>query len=295
MPVAAYARYSTDSQRETSIEDQLMKCADIAKARNLHIDPALVFTDSALKGTSQHTTRRKGYQQLLAAWEAGLVDVVIADELCRIVRDVAEGGLLMQRVMDTGVHVITADGIDTRVTGWELQWQVRLMIAFQEVRSTSDRTKRSMRGVLERGGMIAAPPYGYRIDWTKSEPGLGHEGARWAIDPVESGVVQEIFAMRRSGRSVNSIARELNARGLLPPRASQAKGQPFWRGASISRMVCNSIYKGEFSYGGSAWTRHLAKKRRKKLEVKVFSRPHFRLVSDELWSACNPERKEERV
>jgi DNA invertase Pin-like site-specific DNA recombinase len=281
MPIAAYARYSTDAQRETSIEDQLLKCRALAQRQDLAIDDALVFTDSALKGTHQHTAKRKGYQRLLAAWDAGLVDIVFVDELCRLVRDAAEGGLLMLRVLET--------------SGWELQWQMRLLMAYQEVRSTSERTKRSLHGVLQRGGMIAAPPYGYRVDWAPLPPGIKHEGARWAIDPVESVQVQELYALRKAGHSANRIAAELNRRGLPPPRAHCAKGTPFWRGATVARLLANPIYKGEFAHGGSAWTRHKRRKRRQALEVTVYERPQFRLVSDELWSACNPPRREERV
>ena len=292
MHIAAYARYSTDAQRETSLDDQLLKCREIAGKEKLTIDEALVFTDSALKGTSQHTAKRRGYQRLLAAWDAGLVDIVFADELCRLVRGLVEGSMLLERVLNTGVHVVTADGIDTRVKGWELQWQLRLMMARQEVQSTSDRTKRTMRGVLERGGMIAAPAYGYRLDWGPPEPGQHAKGARWAIDPVESAVVQEMYAMRKSGLSVNRIAAQLNSRGTPPPRAHQAKGKPFWRGASVSRILSNTIYRGQFAYGGSAWTLHKLRKRRQEPEVALFARPQFRLVSDELWAACNPPKRE---
>ncbi|MFO1340615.1 MAG: recombinase family protein [Burkholderiaceae bacterium] len=292
MPNAAYGRFSNETQRETSLDDQLLKCRELAGKEKLDIDEALVFTDSALKGTSQHTAKRKGYQRLLAAWDAGLVDIVFADELCRLVRDLVEGSMLLERVRSTGVHVVTADGIDTRVKGWDLQWQLRLMMARQEVQSTSDRTKRTMRGVLERGGMIAAPAYGYRLDWSPLEPGQKPNGARWAIDPVESALVQEMYALRKSGLSVNRIAAQLNGRGTPPPRAHQAKGKPFWRGASVARILANSIYRGEFAYGGSAWTLHKQRKRRQKPDVTLFARPQFRLVSDELWAACNPPKRE---
>lgn len=291
MPHAAYGRFTTLAQRETSLEDQLLKCRQLAAKEHLEIDEDLVFTDSALGGTGQYTAKRKGYQGLLAAWDAGIVDIVFADELCRLVRDLVDGAMLLERVQKTGVHVVTADGVDTRIKGWELTWQLRLMIAQQEVQSTSDRTKRTMRGVLERGGMIAAPAYGYRLDWGPPEPGQRAKGARWAIDPVESVVVQEMYTMRKSGLSVNRIAAQLNARGIPPPRAHQAKGKPFWRGASISRILGNSIYKGEFAYGGSAWTLHKQRKRRQKPEVTLFARPQFRLVSDELWAACNPPKQ----
>jgi site-specific DNA recombinase len=290
-----YGRISTDHQNPTSIEDQLRKCAQEAAKENLTINPELVFVDEAITGQAKGTVKRLGLQRLFDAWDAGLVDRVYADELCRLTRDEADGALLLRRVRETGVVLITNDGIDTRRKDWETMWMLKLAFAAAEVRQNSDRTSRTMEGLLERGGMIAAPPFGYRVDWALPERNPGHIGARWAIDPTQAEVVREMYWLRKGGLSVNRIAAMLNERGLPSPRAGR-KGQPsFWRGATISRMLGNSVYRGEFLYQGSAYTRAKHRQRRSEPEIKAYSREQFRLVSDALWEACNPPPGERRL
>lgn len=293
--IAAYGRISTDQQNSTSIEDQLRKCAQEAAKENLTIDPALVFVDEAITGQAKGTAKRSGLRRLFDAWDAGLVDRVYADELCRLTRDEADGALLLKRVRETGVILITNDGIDTRRKDWETIWMLKLAFAAAEVRQNADRTSRTMEGLLERGGMIAAPPFGYRVDWSLPERKPGHFGARWAIDPTQAEVVREMYALRKSGLSVNRIAALLNERGLPSPRAGRKGQHSYWRGATISRMLGNSIYRGEFLYQGSAFTRAKHRQRRSEPEVKAYPREQFRLVSDELWEACNPPAGEPRI
>lgn len=142
----------------------MRKCAQEAAKEGLTINPALVFVDEAISGQAKGSAKRFGLQRLFDAWGAGLVDRVYSDELCRLTRDEADGALLLRRVRETGVVLITNDGIDTRRKDWETVWMFKLAFAAAEVRQNADRTSRTMEGLLERGGMIAAPPYGYRVD-----------------------------------------------------------------------------------------------------------------------------------
>ena len=50
MRVALYARYSTDLQRETSLEDQLRVCREFAERQGWQVLPGHVYTDAALTG-----------------------------------------------------------------------------------------------------------------------------------------------------------------------------------------------------------------------------------------------------
>ena len=50
---AAYGRFSTDLQRDTSIDDQIAQCRSKLDA-NDHIPDHLVFKDQGISGTSMH-------------------------------------------------------------------------------------------------------------------------------------------------------------------------------------------------------------------------------------------------
>ena len=287
MSIAVYARYSTDSQQESSIEDQVRKCTERAQKDGVTVDPSLVFTDEAVSGGASAMRKRRGYLRLMDAWEAGLIVSVYADEVSRLTRNEHDGTALLEKVRQTGVNLITNDGIDSRVTGWEVLFMIRLTMVNQEVVSTSSRTSRSMEGLLMRGLMISPPAFGYCLDEKRFAPGVESKGARWAIHPANAPMVVEMYERRKSGWSVYQIARDLNQRGIPSPRPGRDGRPSYWRGATVTRLLQNGIYKGVFAYQGSASTRAKLAKRRKKPEIVEYSREEYRLVSDELWNACN--------
>ena len=73
-----YARYSSDNQRDASIEDQIRICRAEIERHGWHL--VEVYTDPAISGA---LTFRPGYQKLLQDASAGVLDVVVAESLDR--------------------------------------------------------------------------------------------------------------------------------------------------------------------------------------------------------------------
>jgi hypothetical protein len=69
----AYARYSSDSQRDASIDDQVRICR--AEVERNGWDLVEVYADPAVSGASAF---RPGYQKLLLGASTGAIDVVVA-------------------------------------------------------------------------------------------------------------------------------------------------------------------------------------------------------------------------
>lgn len=285
--VAAYARYSDDDQKATSIDDQLRNCATVAERAGLSINPRLIFSDSAITGQKHGLAKRTQYQRLIDAIEARECAVVIIDEISRLSRDVRESGRLMDYVDDIGLRFITNDGIDTARDGWRTIWLAKLMSARMEVESTGGRTKRGMLGQLERGYQIAQPPFGYRGH--KERDARGKEvGTLWTVHEDEAQLIRSMYDWRYAGMSCAAIAARLQQAGVLPPGHTRCKAVAYWRGATVARMLSNTVYRGEFVWNGSTFVRARARRRRQAPEVQRFDRPQLRLVSDEVWNACNP-------
>ena len=80
--VALYARYSSDNQRDASIEDQLRQCRERAAREGWTV--AESYSDRAISGAS---LIRSGIQSLLADAQAGRFDIVLSEALDRISRD----------------------------------------------------------------------------------------------------------------------------------------------------------------------------------------------------------------
>jgi DNA invertase Pin-like site-specific DNA recombinase len=73
---AIYARYSTDLQRDASIEDQIRVCKERIKREGWRL--VATYTDRAISGADQ---LRPGYQKLIEDARKGAFDLVIAEAL----------------------------------------------------------------------------------------------------------------------------------------------------------------------------------------------------------------------
>lgn len=281
--VAIYARYSCEQQRETSIDDQIRNCKAVAARYGLNTEDIVVFSDAALSGQKKHTDKRKGYRDLLAAMKTNAVSVVIADELSRLTRDPVENALLMELIDENPrLRLITATGMDTAVENWQLMFGISGVTARHEVRQTQHRVGRGMFGQLERGFMIATPPFGY-VNKREFDLAGNHIGSHWLIDEPKAAVVREVFERRAKGQSMHAIARWLNDSGIHTSRNGRNDEPAIWRPARVKCMLQNSIYRGVFAWHGSTAIKYKAEKKGVDPEKKEFARPALRLVSDELW------------
>jgi len=292
MQVAAiYARYSDDAQRETSIEDQVRRCTEVAQRHGFTVSEDQIFTDAAITGTEKGTHKRLGYHALLAAWDKNQFNALIVDELPRLARDVIEFANLQSRIEKSGVRLISADGLDSIMPNWQLQFQIVGAIGQHFIRETRHRVLRGMTGTLERGFMIAAPAFGYvlqRILDAKGEP----VGSNWVINETEADIVREMYAQRRNGMAYAEIAKRLNNQGVKPPRQARKEGggDGYWRPGSVYRLLTNTIYRGIFVLNGSGFARAKAKKEGRELVPVEYRRPELRLVDDETWDVISQGR-----
>jgi DNA invertase Pin-like site-specific DNA recombinase len=245
-----------------------------------------MFADDGITGKAEGIAKRKQYRRLVDAIEAGECRVVISDEVSRLTRDFLEGGRLMKYVDDLGVRFITHDGIDTLQPGWKPLWMVKLMAATMEVESTAERVTRGMVGQLDRGYQIAQPPFGYRAA-PELAPSGRVLGTKWTIHEAEARVIRQMYQWRFEGLSFPAIAALLQKGGVQPPGKLRKRAQAYWRAATVQRLTRNKVYRGVFVWNGSSFTKAKARKRRRQVNEISFEREELRIVSDELWFACN--------
>src|SRR5437899_13011945 len=83
---AIYARFSSDRQKDRSIEDQIGFCRDNAAKHGMAI--VATFEDRQLSGAG--AINRPGFQTMMKAAEAGQFDVIIGEDLDRLFRSQAD-------------------------------------------------------------------------------------------------------------------------------------------------------------------------------------------------------------
>src|SRR5271154_2607906 len=98
MRVALYARYSTDLQREASIEDQFRLCRGHAERQGWAVVDS--YSDRAISGASM---LRPGLQDLIADSAHGRFDIVLTEAMDRLSRDQEDIAGLYKRLNFAGV------------------------------------------------------------------------------------------------------------------------------------------------------------------------------------------------
>jgi site-specific DNA recombinase len=97
-----YARYSSDHQRDASIEDQIRECRAFIERQGWVYEQA--YVDRALSGAS---TVRPGYQLMLEGARERRFDVAIAESPDRFSRDQEDIAALYKRFRFAGISLVT--------------------------------------------------------------------------------------------------------------------------------------------------------------------------------------------
>ena len=99
-----YARYSSDNQREESIEDQLRECNDFAKRNDITIIDS--YIDRAFSAT---TDKRPAFQKMIKDSAKNMFDVIIVQKLDRFARNRYDSARYKAQLRKNGVKVISAN------------------------------------------------------------------------------------------------------------------------------------------------------------------------------------------
>ncbi len=285
---AIYARFSSDKQSENSLEDQVRRCRQLAAKHGFDGD-GYIYTDAAISGTAKGNAHRNGYHRLLEDWMTkGKFQVVFVDELSRLSRDPEEIGRLLKKLRkNRQLRLITyADHLDTDSSEWQFRFGLQGLMAAQESIKIGERSDRGMLGQLERGYMIAPPPFGYNLERKFADTGK-LLGTVWVINESEAAIVREVFARRAAGDSMHQIAAWLNAEGVPCSRKARNADGGHWRASRIKGILSNHIYHGIFVWHGSSTYQKRARDENIEIKTVQYLREHLRLVSEETWQRCH--------
>ena len=98
-----YARYSSESQTEQSIEGQLRVCNDYAKRNDIVI--VGTYIDRAMTGTNDN---RLEFQRMLKECHKGAWDYIIVYKLDRFARNKYDAVVNKKKLRDKGIKLLSA-------------------------------------------------------------------------------------------------------------------------------------------------------------------------------------------
>lgn len=265
MKVALYARYSSDSQRDASIADQLRVCRAHAERQGWHIVEE--YTDHAISGAS---LLRPGIQAMIADAVTGRFQVVLAEAMDRLSRDQEDIAGLFKRMSYGDVKIITLS--EGEVTQLHVGLKGTMNALF--LKDLADKTRRGLRGRVEQGKSGGGNSYGYTVVKQFDAHGEAVRGDR-TIDHQQAVVVCRIFDDYAAGKSAKRIAVELNREKVPAPSGgdwgfSTINGNPK-RGTGV---LNNELYIGKLVWNRQRFIKDPATgKRHPRDEPHAVSRP----------------------
>ena len=225
-----YARYSSHSQGEQSIEGQLAAAQKYAEAKGYTIIHE--YIDRAMTGRNDN---RDAFQQMLSDCAKRQFQVIIVWKVDRFGRNREEITFNKYRAKKHGVRVeYVAETIPEGSEGVILESVLEGMAEYYSLQ-LSQNIRRGNREAAKKGRFTGGRiPLGYALN----------DQHEFIIDTKTAPIVRRIFAAYAGGKTVTEIIRELNAEGLRT-----RSGQPFTHN-SLSRMLKNEKYIGVYSFKG---------------------------------------------
>jgi site-specific DNA recombinase len=165
MRAVIYARYSSDLQREASIEDQIEVCRRYVEAQGW--TTVGTYRDAAISGASRF---RPGFQKLIRDAGERQFDVVVCEAIDRLGRRLADTADLQDQLAFQGIRLCTpALGEITHI-----HVAVMGMMAQMALKDLAEKTKRGQLGRVLKGRIPAGIAYGYKA---ADGGGDGREGS----------------------------------------------------------------------------------------------------------------------
>jgi len=223
-----YARYSSHSQRDVSIEQQVRAVRDFAERQGLYVID--IYADRALTGTSD---QRPEFQRMIRDAEKGAFVYVIVYTLDRFARDRYDSAVYKRQLRNCGVKVLSAmENISDDPTGVLMESMLEGLAEYYS-KELSRKIKRGMEDNAEKCMVNGAL-------------GLGHKrGAdgRYEIDEAGAAIVKESFERVAAGEPFVQIFEDYNLRGLRTKTGKE------WNRSSFNKMLTNERYRGVYIYG----------------------------------------------
>ena len=229
MNAVIYARYSSHSQTEQSIEGQLRDCHEYARRYDINVVGEYID-----RATSGMTDERPEFQRMIADAAKKQFERVIVWKLDRFARNRYDSALYKHRLKQYGIRVISA--MENVGEGDESILLEALLEASAEYYSLDlkKKIKRGQRENIAKGKYCGGPiPYGYKLI-----------DGKLRVDDKTAPTVRFLFEQYASGVPMKEIIDELTRRGVRGSRGGALTYNTF------SRVLTNTTYIGQYKYKG---------------------------------------------
>lgn len=229
---AIYVRVSTQYQVDrASLPVQRSELVNYAKYA-LDIPDFVIFEDA---GYSAKNTDRPDYQQMMARIRIGEFSHLLVWKIDRISRNLLDFAAMYSELKQLGVVFVSKnEQFDTSSAMGEAMLKIILVFAELERNMTAERVSavflsRANDGIWN-GGKV---PFGYAYD---------KQTKTFSILEDEAKTVRLIYALYESSKSLVTVSKALNERGIKTRNGSE------WSPTTVHTMLSNPFYSGTYRY-----------------------------------------------
>ena len=231
MRAVIYARYSSDNQREESIEGQLRECMEFANRSGATVIET--YIDRAL---TAKTDNRPDFQRMIKDSYKHAFDVVIVWKLDRFARNRYDSAHYKAILKKNGVKVVSAkeviaEGSEGILLESVLEGMAEYYSAELSEKVIRGMTENALKG-KSNGGNITL---GYKVD----------ENLKFVVDENFAPIIQEVFTMYADGKAIKEIVAHLKDLGIRTKNNNN-----FITYNMVQYMLSNRKYIGEYKYRG---------------------------------------------
>jgi len=271
--VAIYSRVSTQEQavEGTSLEHQQEQLKKYCESQGWEIFQA--YVDAGYTGKDDN---RPGLKHLMADAKFGLFNKVVVYKMDRLARNLRLLLEIEDKLKENGISFHSVkEAFDTSTASGRHFLQMLGMISEWERETIIERTKAGRLQRYKEGCWgPGSPVYGYDYD---------KETKKLVINEDEARVVQRIFEVYSTGKSMTYISHMLNSE-KVSTRSGRGKG---WRNGSIRDTLLNPAYTGTQIVNVHQNHTRLPKEiPNHAIVIKVPA-----IVSEELWNTAQERRK----
>lgn len=223
-----YCRFSSDRQKENSIDFQLRADREYCERKGLKVVGE--YIDRALTGTNDN---RPEFQRMIRDAKKQQFAFIVVYRFDRFARNRYDSAIYKKELESHGVRVLsTEESVGTGDEGIILE-SIYEAMAESYSRKLSKIVTEGLKETARKGLTTGTAPFGYKS--------VDH---KLAIDEQTAPAVRLAFTSYANGRTKKEIADDLNARGYRT-----TKKNPF-NIETVTRLLSRRVYIGENDYLG---------------------------------------------
>ena len=234
MPVAAYARVSTDrEEQEDSFERQVEHYTQLIQQQESW-EFVEVYADPGISGTKAE--KRPNFMRMIEDCRQGKIKRILVKSISRFARNTIDALLYIRELRDLGVGItFETENIDTLTQGGEVLLTILAAIAEEESRSISKNVRWAFQRKFKQGDVMINT--GIMLGYKKV--GKDENGnSVYKIVEEEAEIVRRIYREYVMGKSITGICRDLEKDGI-----TTKLGSTKWRPSTVKKMLMNTILK----------------------------------------------------